>query len=643
MFERISVSLPDVGAELLFWKLEGSEEISQSFKLDIKLLSLAPRIDHTVLLGQPLTVNIPTSRMLNPVRYLNGKITAVTVEPTVIAEQRYTCYSLTLESDLWPLKHDRNMRIFQAVNVPQIVRKILKEYGVEVESRLTGHYRLWEYCVQYQESSYNFIMRLMELEGIAFFFQHQADRHTLVMIDDAAQHKPWHGYESVAWHATENGGTTLMQGIGEWSITGQVTPGRYSTDDYDFRKPYAHLDHILHNPASPHPGAIDYYDWPGHYTDHQHGERYARIRQQAWQAAHQRINASGTALGLVPGCTFALTNPPFPADAGHYLVVKAKYDFQENSYASGGTPPVHQLNIEVIPASTPFRPKTAATWPRTYGPQTARVMGPKGQSIWTDKYGRVKVKFHWDRSRKEDDTCSCWVRVSSAWASQGFGGIQIPRVQDEVVIDFINGDPDRPIITGRVYNEAKMPPWQLPAAATQMGFMSQTKDGVIDHANILRFDDKKGAEQVYIRAQRNMDTTVRNDEQHAVGGNYAFDVTGNVHNRVDGKRLQQTQLTENHLIGGDYFLQVKNHVVVASGGLLSLASGDSLITLNPNGTITLQCNKLEVNVKGEAAVKTGDLLNLNTPGTSFTLHMSSTPDEIAAAVQQAFSQKKEHS
>ncbi|MCU7036159.1 type VI secretion system tip protein VgrG, partial [Enterobacter hormaechei] len=200
---------------------------------------------------------------------------------------------------------------------------------------------------------------------------------------------------------------------------------------------------------------------------------YARIRQERWQVEHQQIQATATAAGIAPGHIFTLTNAPFFSDNGEYLVTAAGYHFEENRYASGEGETIHRTDFSVIPASVSYRPAQSTAWPRTYGPQTAKVVGPQGESIWTDKYGRVKVKFHWDRLAKGDDTSSCWVRVSSAWAGQGYGGVQIPRVGDEVVVDFINGDPDRPIITGRVYNEASMPPWALPAAATQMGFMSR--------------------------------------------------------------------------------------------------------------------------------------------------------------------------
>ncbi|HBL8952446.1 TPA: type VI secretion system tip protein VgrG, partial [Enterobacter hormaechei] len=346
---------------------------------------------------------------------------------------------------------------------------------------------------------------------------HEADKHTLVLTDAATQHQPFSGYEVIPYHQTPSGGSTDEEGISQWALEDSVTPGIYSLDDYDFRKPNAWLFQAQQNPASPKPGSIDVYDWPGRFVETGHAEFYARIRQERWQVEHQQIQATATAAGIAPGHIFILTNAPFFSDNGEYLVTAAGYHFEENRYASGEGETIHRTDFTVIPASVSYRPAQSTAWPRTYGPQTAKVVGPQGESIWTDKYGRVKVKFHWDRLAKGDDTSSCWVRVSSAWAGQGYGGVQIPRVGDEVVVDFINGDPDRPIITGRVYNDASMPPWALPAAATQMGFMSRSKDGHKDNANALRFEDKAGQEQIWIHAEKNMDTEIENCETHDVG------------------------------------------------------------------------------------------------------------------------------
>ncbi|MEJ5114947.1 type VI secretion system Vgr family protein [Erwinia billingiae] len=637
MLDRITVQLPMDG--LLFWKLNGTEALSSAFEITVQLLSTDARIERKALLGQPMTVSIPTQNLM-ATRYLNGKITKVSVSSTELSGTRYAVYSLVMEPDLWPLKRDRNLRIFQSQTVTQIIKTLLSEYNVTVEDKLTGNYRVWEYCVQYQESSFNFISRLMELEGIYYYFRHEADKHTMVLMDSAQQHQPFSGYETIPYHVTPSGGSTSEEGISLWSLEDQVTPGLYSIDDYDFRKPNAWMFQARQNPASPSPGQIDVYDWPGHFIDHDHGEFYARIRQEVWQAQHQQVTASGTALGLAPGNTFTLLNAPFFSDNGEYLTIKAVYDFEENSYASSNSgSTIHKVDIVVIPSDVTFRPQPTAEWPRTHGPQTAKVVGPKGESIWTDKYGRIKVKFHWDRLAKGDDTSSCWVRVSSAWAGQGFGGVQIPRVNDEVVIDFINGDPDRPIVTGRVYNEASMPPWALPAAATQMGFLSRSKDGSPDNANALRFEDKAGEEQVWIQAQKNMDTHVKADETQTVGGNQTISVEKALSSTVSGTYDQKTQWTRSELVGSDYVLKVQGGMVLASGEGISLVSGDSMLTLMPNGTISLQCKQFQINASGQAEINTGGTLdlNINVPGTA--AQPSPTPDEIKNDVMEAFQNK----
>ncbi|KGT88477.1 type IV secretion protein Rhs, partial [Erwinia typographi] len=531
---------------------------------------------------------------------------------TELSGTRYAVYHLVMEPDLWPMKRDRNLRIFQSQTAPQIIKTLLAEYNVTVEDKLTGNYRVWEYCVQYQESSFNFISRLMELEGIYYFFRHDADKHTMVLSDSVRQKQPFAGYETIPYHVTPSGGTTSEEGISQWSLEDKVTPGIYSIDDYDFRKPNAWMFQARQNPASPSPGQIDVYDWPGHFVDHDHGEFYARIRQEVWQAEHQQISASGTAIGLAPGYTFALLNAPFFSDNGEYLTTAAEYHFEENSYASGSGATTHAIDVTVIPSDVTFRAEPKAEWPRTHGPQTAKVVGPKGESIWTDKYGRIKVKFHWDRQAKGDDTSSCWVRVSSAWAGQGFGGVQIPRVNDEVVIDFINGDPDRPIVTGRVYNEASMPPWALPAAATQMGFLSRSKDGSPDNANALRFEDKAGEEQVWIQAQKNMDTNVKADASHTVGQNHSHYVGQNEQHRVEANRIHGVKNQETLLTGSKKSDSAVDEYTLASGTTLRLLCGESAIELTAAGQINMKGKGFNIFVEGQGYINTsGGKLNLN--------------------------------
>ncbi|MDP9567410.1 UNVERIFIED_ORG: type VI secretion system secreted protein VgrG [Kosakonia oryzae] len=590
MVNRISVRLPVEG--LLFWKLSGREALSEPFTLALTVLGTDARIDRSKLLGQPVTVTVPTQ---TGTRYFNGKVTRVAVSATELSGTRYAVYQLTVEPDVWPMKRDRNLRIFQGQTVPQIVKTLLGEYQVSLEDRLTGSYRVWDYCVQYQESSFDFISRLMELEGIAYHFRHEADRHTLVLTDDASGFNPFPGYETIPYHQTPSGGSTDEEGISQWALEDSVTPGIYSLDDYDFRKPNAWLFQARQNPSSPQPGSIDVYDWPGRFVEHGHGEFYARIRQERWQVEHQQIQGTATAVGVAPGSTFSLYNAPFFSDNGDYLTTAATYFFEENRYASGSDGETeHRTDFTVIPSSVVYRPAAVTAWPRTYGPQTAKVVGPQGESIWTDKYGRVKVKFHWDRLAKGDDTSSCWVRVSSAWAGQGFGGVQIPRVGDEVVIDFINGDPDRPIITGRVYNEASMPPWALPDDSTRMGFMTRSKDGNKDNASYLFFEDRPGSESVELHSEKDMKVSVENDKTVNVDGNRTTtilkeqkdDVTGDGTFYYRAKRTTTVDDAETTTFNNGQTETIKN------GRTLDITSGGDTVTIKGGRTTNIEGTEL---------------------------------------------------
>ena len=533
MTNRITVTVKE-GETLHFWRLGGEEAISEPFVWTLTLLSEDSQINRSKLLSQPVTITIPTQNALAP-RYLNGKVTSAAATPIEHDGTRYTAYTLTVESDLWPLKRNRDMRIFQGKTVPEIVKKILSEHNVKTDDKLTEEYRTWEYCVQYQESSLDFIRRLMEQEGIAFYFRHDTDSHTLVLTDAGSELQPFPGYEVIPYHQTTSGGVTGEEGISQWSVQDSITPGLYSLDDYDFRKPNAWLFQARQNNVAPQPGTVSVYDWPGRFVDHNHGDKYAKIHQERWQVEHQQTSGTSTASAIAPGHIFQLENAPFPDGNSSYTIIRAVYQFEENPYStSDSSESVHRTDFIVIPASTPYRPEQKTPWPRTYGPQTARVVGPDGESIWTDRYGRVKVKFHWDRESKGDDASSCWIRVSSAWAGQGFGGVQIPRVGDEVVVDFINGDPDRPIITGRVYNESSMPPWELPAAATVMGFMSRSKDGNRDNANHLLFEDKAGAEKVDLHAEKDMHITVENNKTVGIDGSRTTTIKGEQKDAITG-------------------------------------------------------------------------------------------------------------
>ncbi|PZD57497.1 type VI secretion system tip protein VgrG, partial [Pantoea ananatis] len=290
----------------------------------------------------------------------------------------------------------------------------------------------------------------------------------------------------------------------------------------------------------------------------------------------------------------------------------------------------HNIDFRVLPAAVTYRAKPETPWPKTHGPQTAKVVGPKGESIWTDKYGRVKVKFHWDRLAKGDDTSSCWVRVSSAWAGQGFGGVQIPRVGDEVVVDFINGDPDRPIVTGRVYNEARMPPWDLPGDATRMGFMTRSKDGHQANASYLFFEDKPGGELLNMHAEKDMNISVENDKNVFVDGNRTTIIKKKQQDNVVGSVTLTYEDTWNTTVtngvnnvfngGEDTYIQKGRKLEVSSGGEEIKINGGSKKEINGDEDYRVVGNKTH-HVTGkvdetidsglEQTINNGVLVNIN--------------------------------
>ncbi|EOI3548970.1 type VI secretion system Vgr family protein [Cronobacter dublinensis] len=517
--ERIIVAHTPLPPEtLLFKSLSGTEQLSALYEFDVEFLSPFNDLDIKGLLGKPVTIEIRNSS-LTP-RLLNGDIIRLSQEGQDENGERYYRYRATLCPALWYLTQNRDFRIWQEKTVPEIIRALLNEYQIPFELQLCGEYRNWGYCVQYNESDFDFISRLMEHEGIYYYFRHESESQTLVITDSPFKHRPLQGYDIINWNIPANKTPANAEGIHSWRISGAITPSLYSHDDYDFRKPRARLFEARENPRSFAAKKAEIYDWPGRYTDHQHGQNYVKVRQQELESKHEQMSGSATSLGIAPGFTFRFAGAPRREDEGEYLTVRATYLLTENPYTSSAeTPAIHQIDFDVVSADLNWRPQRNTPWPRTYGPQTAEVVGPQGEPIWTDKYGRVKVKFRWDRYSETDDSCSCWVRVSSTWAGWKYGGMQIPRVGEEVVVDFINGDPDRPIITGRVYNEESMPPWDLPADATRMGFMSRSKSGSQDNANYLFMEDRLGQESFVMHAERDMNVSVENDLNVHVEGN----------------------------------------------------------------------------------------------------------------------------
>ncbi|MDA8522174.1 type VI secretion system Vgr family protein [Acidovorax sp. NCPPB 4044] len=527
---RVTIQTP-LGEALQFRQLQGVEELSALSALEIDLLSKDSSIDPKALLGLGTTVVVETEGQGR--RYLDGIVTGFGMRGQDTSAQ--FAYRLTLQPWLWLATRRSDFRIFQEMDVPAIVTQVLSRYGKPFVQRLTRGYRSRPYTVQYHESDYQFVSRLCESEGIYWFVEHASGSHTVVFADDVVgSHAPLPGGDTIAFYPPGKAAIADREHIFAWHMGQGVAPGRAYLDDYDFKKPRADLSEMRQAPPGHAQDSYERYEWPGGYTEFADGETYTRLHMEEGMAARERARAELNKRTIAPGYTIVLENYPRGDQNRQYLVTRVQYHLEENVQASQGTGGVGQtqggsvqkFNMEVHPTSLPYRPQVTTQRPRTTGPQTAVVVGPAGEEIWTDEYGRVKVQFHWDRLGAMDENSSCWVRVSTSWAGPGFGAVFTPRIGMEVIVDFLNGDPDYPIILGCVYNAANMPPWGLPGNATQSGIKTKSskggafgdgmKNGAGD-ANALRFEDKKGAEQLWLHAQKDQLTEVENDEDKWVG------------------------------------------------------------------------------------------------------------------------------
>lgn len=556
----VHTSLDD---KLRFRSMQGTEAISTLFQYQVELISFVGDLDLTTLLGQSLSLQI--KQIDGTDHWLNGDITAMELKGMEAGASRYYVYEATVRPHMWYLSQNLDFRVFQEQTVPEIIMQFFSEYDIVVDNRLTRDYRQWYYCVQYNESAFNFISRLMEHEGIYYFFSHQQGQHTLILADGPHAHQPIE--QPLIPYRGPNASAILDEiCVDHWRVSNAITIDRVSMDDYDFHKPYAHLLETKNNRLSYSAEQTELFEWPGRFINRDENQTYIQIRQQEKAAQHYKIAGAATTSRLVAGSKMTLTHAPRTEDNREYMVISSHYKIWDNTYASGEDADRGQYcNFNVVPADIIWRSPRITAWPKTQGPQTARVVCPPGETIWTDEYGRVKVKFHWDRYAKDDDTSSCWVRVATSWAGMSYGAIQIPRINEEVLVDFINGDPDRPIIIGRVYNQANMPPWSLPGSATQMGIYSRSKNGHKGMANILRFEDANGAEEVYIQAQRDFNQQVRRNKSYSIGNDCDKQVGNDQHVIIARDDTININRDQHITIDNDQKIIIKNNQQVEIG------------------------------------------------------------------------------
>ncbi|MCH7418992.1 type VI secretion system tip protein VgrG [Pseudomonas mosselii] len=612
-FTRLAQINSPLGPDkLILAEMGGSEELGRLFDFELQLTSDDPAIDLNQLLGKPMSLSVQQS--VGSSRHFHGIVARCSQS---VDQGQFASYRVTLRPWLWLLTRTSDCRIFQHLSAPQIIKQVFRDLGFsDFEDLLSRNYREREYCVQYRETSFDFVSRLMEEEGIYYFFRHEQERHVLVLADAYGAHQKAPGYETVPYYPPD-GQHRERDHINDWHLAQEVQPGSLELNDYDFQRPSARIDVRSAMPRPHQAGDYPLYDYPGAYEQTQDGEHYARTRLESLQSLHERIELRGNARGLGSGHLFSLSNFSRQDQNREYLIVAARYYVhQERLESSGGSGAAQfESNLSCIDAQQSYRPVGSTLRPIVKGPQTAVVVGPAGEEIWTDQYGRVKVHFHWDRHDQSNENSSCWIRVSQATAGKNWGSIQVPRIGQEVIVSFLEGDPDRPIITGRVYNAEQTVPYDLPGSATQSGMKSRSsKGGSPANFNEIRMEDKKGAEQLYVHAERNMDTVVEQNQTLSVGISRVKTV-GMIETVTIGQdRLRSVRHRDILLVGGDKRDSVHGNYVMDAGDQIRLVCGDSVIELKSDGTINISCAKFNIHATADGIINTDGKLDLNLGG-----------------------------
>jgi type VI secretion system secreted protein VgrG len=608
---------------LLLQSFSGQEGVSELFHFDLKMHSENRSVSFDAVVGKAATIQVMLAD--GEERFINGIVASFAQAGS---SGGLAHYHATLVPWLWLLTRTSDCRIFQQMSVPDIIEKIFQERAFKDYSlRLHGSFQPRDYCVQYRETAFNFVSRLMQEEGIFYFFEHTKDKHTLVLANSPNEFKPCPNQASARYEAARGVGRN-EDIISEWSFGQEVRPGKYTATDFNFETPLMDLTAQVTGKDE---RQYELYDYPGEYLTKDEGEQLVGVRMQEEDAPRLAAAGSGTCRAFTPGYRFDLKEH-YRRDLNKPYTILSVYHSVEHgmNFRSGGDTSAEFAYVNqfrCVPHPTPFRPPRTAPVPVVHGTQTAIVVGPSGEEIYTDKYGRVKVQFHWDREGKYDDKSSCWVRVSQNWAGKRWGAMFIPRIGQEVIVDFIEGDPDRPIITGRVYNAASMPPYALPGEKTKSTVKTNSSKGG-GGFNELRFEDLKGSEQLFIHAEKDKHVRVKNDRVEWIGndshlmvkhdqlesvdGNKHLTVKGDQNEKVDGgyslKVAQDVQTKTNTKFAADagqeIHLKAGMNVVIEAGMSITLKAGGGFIVVGPAG-VTISGTPVLINSGGAAGSGSG--------------------------------------
>ncbi len=597
----IAIATPLGKDKLLLKSITITEQLGRPFTMKADLLSEEPAVDFFQIIGKAVTIRwrMPEQAGGEKKRFFSGYVSSFVQQPRA---DGFYHYEATIVPWLWFLTRTADCRIFHSLmsnppdemTVPGILKKVFKDHGFDdFTPALTATYRKLDHCVQYRETDFNFVSRLMEQEGIYYYFEHAEDggviKHKLKLADAKSAHAEYPGYATIKYRSDAESSNQASGNVIAWTRVKRVQPGTYKVNDFDFKRPKASLlgsDTQENQHAN---AGFEIYDFAANYADEEagdYGDGYAKLRIQEMQAQHDIIVGHADSPGMVCGSKFKLEGHPRPDENGEYLIVGVTYHCTAETYKPGGGQSegkIFACDFTAIPADSVFRPARVTEKPRIQGPQTAIVVGKAGEEILTDEFGRIKVQFHWDRYSPANENSPCWVRVSQLWAGKNWGAMFLPRIGQEVIVEFLDGNPDRPIVTGAVYNGESKPPYPLPDNATMSTIKSNSSKGG-QGFNEIRFEDKKGAEQVFQHAEKDQDIRVKNDTKEWIGNDRHLIVKANHYESVDkdqhihikGDQLAKVEgsvdrnVTKDEIakIGGNDHIAVTGDQVAQIGGNL---------------------------------------------------------------------------
>ncbi len=618
------------GPETVFRRLRGEDKLGRPFIFNVEALSTKNDLSPYDMVGKPMSVELKSKSGAS--RFFHGIICRFLNVAPVGGMQ---LYEVELRPWIWLLSHSLDSRIFQELTIPNIIEKVFKDKNgfSDFKLKLSGTYEKQSYCVQYRESDFDFVTRLMEQEGIYYYFEHEQEKHTLVLSDNPTSHKTIDG-DGVLFFRPPDLSAGEEQ-VTKWQHHVAVQPGKLVLRDFDYNKPSANLEVRLLAKRNHPNDSVEQYQYPGSYSETSDGSRYLKIRKEEFDAKFSYIEGQARSHRLFTGAQFTLKEHPRD-DNSAFTVISANIEIVSGEVERFTTQSENRSEFQfvAIKKESAFRLPRETPNPVIAGPQTAIVVGKSGEEIWTDSLGRIKVQFPWDREGKNDESSSCWIRVSQSWSGKGWGAIQIPRIGQEVIVEFLEGDPNRPLVTGRVYNTEQTVPYDLPGSATQSGLKSRsTPDGDQSTFNELRFEDKKGEESIYFHAEKNFDRIVENNDTLKVGfekkdgGDQTIEIFGNQILKVgtsssDGSQTLEVWKNQTETIQtGDRVTNIKQgndtltisvgdqkidipagECAITAGKKIILTVGSSSIEITPTG-IVLKATQITVDAQMKAAVK----------------------------------------